>query len=41
MGNKASKKEKTFYYKGKKQKIKYFGPLEETQVKATLKQMFK
>ena len=41
MGNKTSKKEITFYYKGKKQKIKYFGPLEEAQMKTTLKQMFK
>ena len=36
-----SKNELNVYYKGNKQKIKYYGPLEEDQIKKTVKQAFK
>ena len=36
-----SKKELNVYYKGAKQKIKYYGNLVESQIKSTVKQIFK
>ena len=36
-----SKKEINVYYKGNKQTLKYYGSLEEDQIKKTLKQIFK
>ena len=36
-----SKKELNIYYKGAKQKIKYYGNLNESQIKSTVKQIFK
>ena len=36
-----SKKEVKVYYKGNMQKIKYYGSLDEGQLKKTVKQIFK
>ena len=36
-----SKKELNIYYKGSKQKIKYYDTINEVQIKKTVKQIFK